>query len=262
MIKLIILLIIMLLLINYQCKKQVTFALNEPFADNPLNVLKRKYNYVGCFKDNKKNIFTRKIRNKLSDEPITIQECEDKVRENRYSVYGIQNFDTTSGKGECYADNNLNRAMYQEVSEAARYGKCYDYETTIDENKVTLKVGDKSSNAVYTSIEPTYEFLGCFKDDPNNRKMEVDKRHIEFRFCEPVAKTDGYKYYAVQDWGKYAFNKGNCFMTNNLDKSIELGYGQCKTVPVKTNYINTGDGTLSERIIGLENSNAIYGRNY
>lgn len=253
MIKLIILLIILILLLNYQC--------NEKFTDTT-DILKRKYNYVGCFKDNPTNIFTRKIRNKISDEPITIQDCEDKARENRYSVYGIQNFDVNSGKGDCYGDNNLNRAMYQEVSESARYGTCNDYETTINENKVKFKVGDKSSNAVYTSIEPTYEFLGCFKDDPNNRRMEVDKRHIEFRFCEPVAKTDGYKYYAVQNWGKLSPIKGNCFMTNDLNKAIELGYGKCKTFPVKTNYINTSDGTLSDRIIGLENSNAIYGRNY
>lgn len=267
MIKLIILILLLILIFNY--KKWELFGdipengNNQP-SSNPLTMktLKMNYKYVGCFKDNPTDIFTKKIRNKLSNDPITIQDCEDKARDANYKVYSMQNFDIANGKGECYADNDIDRAIYSNVSEKNRYGVCRDFDVVIDGNKVTRKVGDIYSNAVYTVIDPSYEFLGCFKDDPKDRKLDMDKRHIEFRFCEPVARTEGYKYYAVQDWGKLSPIKGNCFMTNDLKKAVELGYGNCKTTKVKTNYIDTNDGTLSDRIVGLENSNALYGVNY
>ena len=111
MIKLIILILILILIFNYT--KFELFVDTEPPT---MKTLKKNYKYVGCFKDNPTDIFTKKVRNKLSNDPITIQECEDKARDANYKVYSIQNFDVANGKGECYADNDIKRAIYSEVS--------------------------------------------------------------------------------------------------------------------------------------------------
>jgi hypothetical protein len=211
-----------------------------------------KHKYVGCYKDYPETYDTRRIRNKVSDKPITLEECNNFANNAGFKVYGFQNYDNFTGKGDCYVDNDLNRAV--------------NFDTTLSDSKLIKgdcanykdkKVGLENSNAVYTTISPLYEYVGCFKDDGKKYTFDVNKRYIRFAECQGLAENENYKYFGIQDWGRLHVFKGNCFLSKEFNnKNLEPGL--CSTS--KAHTILDDLSLLSDRIVGVSNSNAIYKR--
>ncbi len=211
-----------------------------------------KHKYVGCYKDYPETYDTRRIRNKVSDKPISLEECNNFANNAGFKVYGFQNYDNFTGKGDCYVDNDLQRAV--------------NFDTTLSDTKLIKgdctnykdkKVGVKNSNAVYTTISPLYEYVGCFKDDNKKYSFDVNKRYIRFAECQGLAENENYKYFGIQDWGRLHVFKGNCFLSKEFNnKNLEPGL--CSTA--KAHTILDDLSLLSDRIVGISNSNAIYKR--
>jgi len=222
------------------------------------SLLGGSYKYIGCYRDYPENYYTRRLKEKVDTKPISIEDCNNYAVNTGYKIYGLQNFDIISGKGDCYVGNDLIRATNfdsnnkdnKDKENSYINGDCLDYQG--------YTVGGKNSNALYTSYGPTYEYLGCFKENKDKIKMDENKRHLRFSDCQGAAHTNNYKYYGIKDWGILHSLKGNCFLTNNFDENINLEQGTCITA--KAHTIANDLSILNDRIVGVRDNYAIYKR--
>jgi hypothetical protein len=221
--------------------------------NNSKPLLSGAYRYIGCYRDYPENYNTRRLKDKVKNDPMTIEECDNYANNTGYKIYGLQNFDINTGKGLCYIGNDLIRATNfdsNSIDNKNIKGDCMKYNDII--------VGGVNSNALYTKYGPTFEYLGCYKENKDKIKMDENKRHIRLIDCQGAAQTNNYKYYGIKEWGNLHIFKGNCFLTNNFDENANLEQGTC--VNAKAHTIPNNLSVLNDKIVGIKDNYSIYKR--
>jgi|TARA_Y100000992_G_C21273939_1_gene498725 hypothetical protein len=109
----------------------------------------------------------------------------------------------------------------------------------LTETKKELELGTKSDNiyAIDPGIVSNSSYIGCYKDDHDNRTLPIYAGILTSEQCAQRAHDLGETLYGMQDSNT---NKGKCFIGNDISKAKSLGIStnDIVTWQAKKNVIN------------------------
>ena len=207
--------------------------------------------YLGCYSDSSANPLMTFI-----DVSLNYQQCQQSAINNGYKYFSLQNVDTTSSIGSCYASNDEKSITSLGTSNAVT-GKTSLWSSntagqtgnTASFQNGSLSILNSAGAAVYSTPNNTKSpsnYIGCYKDTSNRAMTAYNKgKHIyNNKSCQSAAESIGASYYALQD--SKSGQNAQCFTSSNLSQSKQYG--------IANNCTQISDGTWS----GGGWSNALY----
>jgi hypothetical protein len=195
----------------------VNQMINEPVAT-----------YLGCYSDSSSNPLMTFI-----DTSLNYQQCQQSAINNGYKYFSLQNVDTSSSFGTCYASNDQ-KSITSLGSSNAVTGKTSLWSSntggqsgnTVSFQNGAISVLNSSGAAIFSTpnnSKAPSNYIGCYKDTSSRAMTSYNngKHSYNNNTCQSAAESIGATYYALQDskTGKNA----QCFTSSDLTQSTKYG---------------------------------------
>jgi hypothetical protein len=192
----------------------------------------------------------------LIDTSFNSQQCEQSAINNGYKFYALQNVDTASSTGTCYASNDKNQIQSLGVSNAVTGQNSLWSSNTGGQTgnsasfqNGSLSVVNTNGASVFSTPNKTKapsNYIGCYKDTSNRAMTAYNKGKHSYNnaSCQKAAESIGASYYALQD--SKSGKNAQCFTSSNLSQAKQYG--------IANNCTQISNGTWS----GGGWSNALY----
>jgi hypothetical protein len=207
--------------------------------------------YLGCYADSSNNPLMTFI-----DASLNYQQCEQSAINNGYKYFSLQNVDTSSSLGMCYASNDQNKITSLGTSTIVTGQTNLWNSNTSGQTGNTalfqngsLSVLNSNGAAVFSTPNKTKSpsnYIGCYKDSSNRAMTAYNngKQSYNNKSCQSAANSIGATYYALQN--SKSGQNAQCFTSSNLSQSKQYG--------LANNCTQIGNGVWS----GGGWSNALY----
>jgi hypothetical protein len=188
------------------------------------------------------------------------ESCKHAAINNNSRYFGLQNVNSSTGKGFCAISNNEPSVKQSGISRVpSKMIELWSSKTAGQPGNIatlsntgSLQVINPSGKVVYSSPAASAipsNYLGCYNDGAK-RAMTIwnwGKQEYSNSQCQEIAKKNKYKYYGLQN--STSGKNAQCTLSNNLSEATQYGRA--------SNCTKVSDGSWS----GGGMSNAIYDTN-
>ena len=190
----------------------------------------------------------------------TYDDCNEAAISSGYQYFGLQNVNTSTGKGYCAVSNSQPAITKYGTSMIPNKMVVLWSSNTSSQSGNTatlsvtgsLQVINSSGRAVYSSPSANANpsnYYGCYGDSRNRAMTMYNKAASKYNNsqCQQIAVQNGYAYYGLQNSNNGS--NAQCALSNNLSEATKYGKA--------TNCTQLSDGSWS----GGGWANAIYNTN-
>lgn len=184
-------------------------------------------------------------------------DCEQAAISSGYRYFGLQNANTSTGKGYCAVSNSQPAVtQYGTSTVPNKMVKLWSSNTGNQTGNTallsitgSLQVINSGGQAVYSSPAKNANpanYLGCYGDSSKRAMTLYNKGSQQYSNsqCQQIAQQNGYQYYGLQN--STSGTNAQCNLSNNFSQTVSYGKA--------TNCTQVSDGSWS----GGGWSNAVY----
>ena len=162
-------------------------------------------------------------------------DCKIAAITNGYRYFGLQNVNTSTGKGYCAVSNSepsvtqfgnsqvpSKMVALWSTNTAGQSGN-----TATLSNTGSLQVLNSSGQAVYstpaTNANPA-NYLGCYGDNPSRAMSTAwtgGSQQYDNSQCQQIAQQNNYQYYGLQN--STSGTTAQCFLSNDITQTMKYG---------------------------------------